>query len=141
MAMPVALLSATRVVSFVKNYFLEYDAHDDEKPPYLGFFLKMTCLGAGLSAVVYLCARLVASTAFPQAASVEHQVFMACFAVSAAICLFNYMSAVIYLKLLFWRDEHDRSTSGTSLSFSAQFIAATLSVIAGAWAVIVFAHL
>lgn len=140
-AMPVALLSATRVVSFVKNYFLEYDVHDDEKPPYLGFFLKMTCLGAGMSAVVYLCARLVASTAFPQVVSVEHQVFMACFGVSAAICLFNYMSAVVYLKLLFWRDEHDRSTSGTSLSFSAQFIAATLSVIAGAWAVIVFAHL
>ena len=141
MAMPVALLSAARVVSFVKNYFLEYDAHDDEKPPYLGFFFKTTCLGAGMSAVVYLCARLVASTAFPQVASVEHQVFMACFGVSAVICLFNYMSAVVYLKLLFWRDEHDRSTSGTSLSFSAQFIAATLSVIAGAWAVIVFAHL
>ena len=32
----VVLLAASRMVSFVKNYFLEYDGHDDEPKPYLG---------------------------------------------------------------------------------------------------------
>ena len=48
-AMPLVLLAASRMVSFVKNYFLEYDGHDDEPKPYLGFFFQSTGMGLILS--------------------------------------------------------------------------------------------
>ena len=133
-AMPVALLAAMRSVSFVKNYFLEYDG-DDEKPPYLGFWLQNTLMGAGLGLVVYLCAQLVATVAFPDVAMLDHRVFVASFSAAGLVCLFSYMTSVIYLKVLFWRDDHDVNTSGTSMTFTAIAIAAVLCVIAGLWVV------
>ena len=41
-AMPLVLLAASRMVSFVKNYFPGGDGHDDEPKPYLGFFFQST---------------------------------------------------------------------------------------------------
>ncbi len=41
--------SASRMVSFVKNNYLEYDEHDDEPKPYFGFFFKTTFMGVMLS--------------------------------------------------------------------------------------------
>ena len=134
-AMPVALLAATRMVSFVKNYFLEYDG-DDEKPPYLGFWLQNTLLGGGLGLVVFLCSQLVATVAFPDMLSIDHQVFVASFGAAGLVCLFSYMTSVVYLKMLFWRDDHDVSTSGPTMTFTAILIAAVLCVLAGAYVVI-----
>ena len=134
-AMPVALLAATRMVSFVKNYFLEYDG-DDEKPPYLGFWLQNTLLGGGLGLVVFLCSQLVATVAFPDMLSIDHQVFVASFGAAGRVCLFSYMTSVVYLKMLFWRDDHDVSTSGPTMTFTAILIAAVLCVLAGAYVVI-----
>ena len=121
-AMPLVLLAASRMVSFVKNYFLEYDGHDDEPKPYLGFFFQSTGMGLILSLVTYLCAQLVRTAAFPDATMFEEQLFTGCFNIAAIICLVGNMSAVIYLMVLFWRDEHDLNTSGTAMNVIAVMI-------------------
>ena len=121
-AMPLVLLAASRMVSFVKNYFLEYDGHDDEPKPYLGFFFQSTGMGLILSLVTYLCAQLVRTAAFPDASMFEEQLFTGCFNIAAIICLVGNMSAVIYLMVLFWRDEHDLNTSGTAMNVIAVMI-------------------
>ena len=125
-AMPVALLSAMRTVSYVKNYFLEYDDHDDDTKPYLGFALKNIALGAVFSLVVYLCAQLVSVIAWSGGGALAHDVFLTVFEIAVAVILFTSVSAVVYLKVLFWRDEHDLNTSGTAMSFTAVMIAAVL---------------
>ena len=121
-AMPLVLLAASRMVSFVKNYFLEYDGHDDEPKPYLGFFFQSTGMGLILSLVTYLCAQLVRTAAFLDAPMLEEQLFTGCFNIAAIICLVGNMSAVIYLMVLFWRDEHDLNTSGTAMNVIAVMI-------------------
>ena len=121
-AMPLVLLAASRMVSFVKNYFLEYDGHDDEPKPYLGFFFQSTGMGLILSLVTYLCAQLVRTAAFLDAPMFEEQLFTGCFNIAAIICLVGNMSAVIYLMVLFWRDEHDLNTSGTAMNVIAVMI-------------------
>ena len=121
-AMPLVLLAASRMVSFVKNYLLEYDGHDDEPKPYLGFFFQSTGMGLILSLVTYLCAQLVRTAAFPDAPMFEEQLFTGCFNIAAIICLVGNMSAVIYLMVLFWRDEHDLNTSGTAMNVIAVMI-------------------
>ena len=42
-AMPLVLLAASRMVSFVKNYFLEYDGHAVEPKPSQRFFFLCPC--------------------------------------------------------------------------------------------------
>ena len=129
-AMPLVLLAASRMVSFVKNYFLEYDGHDDEPKPYLGFFFQSTGMGLILSLVTYLCAQLVRTAAFPDATMFEEQLFTGCFNIAAIICLIGNMSAVIYLMVLFWRDEHDLNTSGTAMNVIAVMISCVAYCIA-----------
>ena len=133
LAMPVVLLAAMRMVSFVKNYFLEYDDHDDEPKPYLGFWLQNTFMGAVLALVVYLLGQLVAGMAFPQAQLVSARLFSSMFSVAAITILVGAMSAVIYLKVLFWRDEHSLETSGSLLSFIAIMVATVLFTGGSLW--------
>lgn len=129
-AMPVVLLAASRMVSFVKNYFLEYDGHDDEPKPYLGFWFQNTGMGIILSIVIYLCAQLVRTTAFSNPASFEGALFTGCFNIAAVVTLLGSMSSVIYLRLLFWRDDHDLNTSGTALNVAAVMISCVLFCVA-----------
>ena len=129
-AMPLVLLAASRMVSFVKNYFLEYDGHDDEPKPYLGFFFQSTGMGLILSLVTYLCAQLVRTAAFPDAPMFEEQLFTGCFNIAAIVCLIGNMCAVIYLMVLFWRDEHDLNTSGTAMNVIAVMISCVAYCIA-----------
>ena len=129
-AMPLVLLAASRMVSFVKNYFLEYDGHDDEPKPYLGFFFQSTGMGLILSLVTYLCAQLVRTAAFLDAPMFEEQLFTGCFNIAAIVCLIGNMSAVIYLMVLFWRDEHDLNTSGTAMNVIAVMISCVAYCIA-----------
>ena len=135
-AMPVVLMAAMRMVSFVKNYFLEYDERDDEPKPYLGFLLQSTALGVLLALIVYLCGQLVAMVAFPGLETMDALAFRGSFDAAAAVVIVNAMSAVVYLKVLFWRDEHDLSTSGTAMTLVALLIVAVLFMGASAYAVI-----
>ena len=129
-AMPVVLLAAMRMVSFVKNFFLENDDHDDDGLPYLGFWLQNTGMGLILAVVVYLCAQLIRTSAFPDAPSLAENLFTSCFGVAAAVVLLNSMSSVVYLKVLDWREEHDMNTSGTAMSVIAVMIACALFSVA-----------
>ena len=125
-AMPVVLLAASRMVSFVKNFFLEYDAHEDEPKPYFGFWVQNTATGLILAVVIYLCAQLVRTSAFPDASSIHEVLFTTCFTLAAAVTLLSSMSSVIYLKVLFWREDHDLNTSGTALNLTAVLISCVL---------------
>ncbi|OUP07551.1 CBS domain-containing protein [Collinsella sp. An2] len=124
-AMPVALLAASRSTAFVRNWYLEND-RDDEGRPYLAFWLQTTGVGVALALVVYLCGQLVVGAAFSDASSVPAQLLTWSFGVAALVSLLSCFSSVGYLKVLFWRDDHDLNTSGTALSVLAVFIAAAL---------------
>ena len=121
-----------RMVSFVKNSYLEYDERDDEPKPYLGFFLKTTLIGALLAGVVYLCGELMATTLFAAAEPMAVTAFMDCFKGAAAVIVATYASAVVYFHILFRSDEKDQGVSGTSLTFAAMLIAALAYTFLGA---------
>lgn len=129
--MPVVLLASMRMVSFVKNSYLEYDERDDEPKPYLGFFLKTTLIGVILAAVVFLCGELMATTLFGEADPWAATVLLSCFKGAAAVIVGTYASAVIYFYVLFRSDEKDQSISGTSLTFAAVLLSALAYTVLG----------
>lgn len=129
--MPVVLLASMRMVSFVKNSYLEYDERDDEPKPYLGFFLKTTLIGVILAAVVFLCGELMATTLFGEADPWAATALLSCFKGAAAVMVGTYASAVIYFYVLFRSDEKDQSISGTSLTFAAVLLSALAYTVLG----------
>lgn len=129
--MPVVLLASMRMVSFVKNSYLEYDERDDEPKPYLGFFLKATLIGVILAAVVFLCGELMATTLFGEADPWAATALLSCFKGAAAVIVGTYASAVIYFYVLFRSDEKDQSISGTSLTFAAVLLSALAYTVLG----------
>ena len=129
--MPVVLLASMRMVSFVKNSYLEYDERDDEPKPYLGFFLKTTLIGVILAAVVFLCGELMATTLFGEADPWAATALLSCFKGAAAVIVGTYASAVIYFYVLFRGDEKDQSISGTSLTFAAVLLSALAYTVLG----------
>ncbi|RHS41582.1 magnesium transporter [Collinsella sp. AF08-23] len=129
--MPVVLLASMRMVSFVKNSYLEYDERDDEPKPYLGFFLKTTLIGVILAAVVFLCGELMATTLFGEADPWAAIALLSCFKGAAAVIVGTYASAVIYFYVLFRSDEKDQSISGTSLTFAAVLLSALAYTVLG----------
>ncbi|MBY4797854.1 CBS domain-containing protein [Collinsella sp. AGMB00827] len=137
--MPVCLLGAARMVSFVKNYFLEYVQPEDDSKPYLGFLVQNIVVGVIVAGVIELCAQLVGTTAFADQTTLDALAFYRCARIASAVILGTYISSVVYLKILFWRDEHDLNSSGTSLSASATLIAAGAFSVASALALIAIA--
>lgn len=129
--MPVVLLASMRMVSFVKNSFLEYDEREDEPKPYLGFFIKTTFIGIVLALVVYLCGELMATTLFEAAESWVVPMFLSCFKAASTVIVFMYASAVVYFYILFRSDERDQNVSGTSLTFAAVLLSAIAFTILG----------
>lgn len=129
--MPLVLLASMHMTSFVKSSFLEYDDHDDETKPYLGFFLKMTLVGALLALVVYLCGELIVTTLFAGAQTWVGTTFLACFKAAAVVIIATYASAVIYLAILFRSDDRDQNISGTSLTFTAVLLSALAYTVLG----------
>ena len=129
--MPVVLLASMRMVSFVKNSYLEYDERDDEPKPYLGFFLKTAFIGIVLAAVVFLCGELIATTLFAEASPWAARALLDCFKGAAAVIVATYASAVIYFFVLFRSDEKDQNISGTSLTFAAVLLSALAYTVIG----------
>lgn len=129
--MPVVLLASMRMVSFVKNSYLEYDERDDEPKPYLGFFLKTAFVGIVLAAVVFLCGELIATTLFAEANPWAARALLDCFKGAAAVIVATYASAVIYFFVLFRSDEKDQNISGTSLTFAAVLLSAIAYTVIG----------
>lgn len=130
--MPIVLMASMRMVSFVKNSYLEYDERDDEPKPYLGFFIKTTLIGLVLAVVVYLCGELMVMTLFAESVTAEAATYLACFRNAGVVIAGTYMSAVIYFYILFRSDEKDQSISGTSLTFAAVLLSALAYTFLGA---------
>lgn len=130
--MPIVLMASMRMVSFVKNSYLEYDERDDEPKPYLGFFIKTTLIGLVLAVVVYLCGELMVTTLFAESVTAEAATYLACFRNAGVVIAGIYMSAVIYFYILFRSDEKDQSISGTSLTFAAVLLSALAYTFLGA---------
>ena len=130
--MPIVLMASMRMVSFVKNSYLEYDERDDEPKPYLGFFIKTTLIGLVLAVVVYLCGELMVTTLFAESVTAEPATYLACFRNAGVVIAGTYMSAVIYFYILFRSDEKDQSISGTSLTFAAVLLSALAYTFLGA---------
>lgn len=130
--MPIVLMASMRMVSFVKNSYLEYDERDDEPKPYLGFFIKTTLIGLLLAVVVYLCGELMVTTLFAESVTAEPATYLACFRNAGVVIAGTYMSAVIYFYILFRSDEKDQNISGTSLTFAAVLLSALAYTVLGA---------
>lgn len=147
--MPVVLLAASRVVSFVRNFYLEYDEPDDADSPYLGFFLQTVGVGLVMAVFIFLCGQLVLGAAYPDGipepvfadgaqslgGGVQAYLLTVCFGCAAAVTFACCALSVIYLKVLFWRDEHDLNTSGIALSVSAVFAACVLYSVASVFTI------
>ena len=130
-AMPAVLLTASRFSAFVRNYFLEYDEREHEGAPYVAFLLQTTAIGVVLALVVFLCGQLMVGAAFTGGEqALPARLFTACFGCAAGTVLVSAASSVVYLKALFWRDEHDMNTSGTAMSLLAVLIAGALYAVA-----------
>ena len=137
-AMPVVLLTASRAVSFVRNYYLEYEPAEDGDKPCLGFFAQTTLVGAVLAVVIYLCGQLVLGAAYPEgvlaagsgAEALSAELLSTSFALAALVAFASCALSVIYLKLLFWRDDRDLNTSGSALGVSGVLIAGVVYAVA-----------
>ncbi|WP_273382482.1 magnesium transporter [Enorma phocaeensis] len=139
-AMPAVLLTASRFSAFVRNYFLEYDEREHEGAPYVAFLLQTTAIGVVLALVVFLCGQLMVGAAFTGGEqALPARLFTACFGCAAGTVLVSAASSVVYLKALFWRDEHDMNTSGTAMSLLAVLIAGALYAVAATISVAVLA--
>ncbi len=90
------------------------------------FWLQNTVTGLILALVIYLCGQLVATAAFTDVSIWPAQMFMACFDVAAVVTLLSSMSSVIYLKVLYWSDEHDKPVSGTAMQLTAVLVSVVL---------------
>ena len=65
--------------------------------------------------------------------------FSACFACAAATVALSAASSVVYLKVLFWRDEHDLNTSGAAMSLIAVLVACVVYALVSTASVLVLA--
>ena len=130
--MPLVLLASMRMVSFVKNSYLEYDEREDEAKPYLGFFIKTTFIGIVLAGVVLLCGELIATTLFANADPWMAEMLIECFKMASLVIVGTYASAVAYFAVLVRSDEKDQGISGTSLTFAAVLLSALAYTVLGA---------
>ena len=133
-----AALRGMSFSAFVRSYFLEYDEH--EGAPYLAFFLQTVAVGVAIALVVFLCGQLMMGAAFTGAEqAAPARMFSACFACAAATVALSAASSVVYLKVLFWRDEHGLNTSGTAMSLIAVLVACVIYALASTASVLVLA--
>ena len=130
-AMPAALLAASRMVQFVKKYYLEYDEGDPEGSPYMPFVAQNIGVGLVIALLVHLTGQVVLAIAFPaEQPYPEGVMFTTCFSIAALVVLFNTASAVVYLKILLWRGKRDLGTSGVAMSIAAVLITAVVYAVA-----------
>lgn len=124
MVMPVVLVVTIRMTSFVKNTFLEFDSVESENRPYLGFFAKTLMVGVVLALVVALAGALIGESLFAEADPAIHELFLRAFQLAGEVIAVVYATAVVYLRVLFWREDRDLNTSGAALTFVALLVSA-----------------
>lgn len=128
-ALPVALVVADDSISYVTNFFLEYDPDDDDAPSMVGFAFKGIGLGLLFAAIVILIASAVYSAIF-SADAVDGTTALRGFFAAAASIVVSFATSPIYLAILRRRDERNEETSGAVLSTVSMIVALVVFVIA-----------
>ncbi len=135
-ALPIALVVADNSVSYVTNFFLENDPDDEDTPSMLGFALKSVVVGVAFGAVVALVASVFNNVVFLGINDpVLESKLVAGFVGSAVSILVSFLIAPIYLAILRRRDEHNKETSGFSLSIIAMVISTVVFATVALYAV------
>lgn len=126
----VALVLADDSVSYVTNFFLENDPDDEDSPSMIGFTFKGLGLGISLGALVALIVialeSVIASPAVPSVPSTLGGLgnALSTGGVAAAVSTFvSFATSPLYLGLLRSRDEHNKETSGFTLSLVSMLVA------------------
>lgn len=129
-AAPVALVVAGEMIRYVTNFFLEYDADDEDAPSIGGFAVKSVAMGVLWAAIVMLvCAagNGVVNGASEGLGAVVFEL-MRGFEAAAVAVVASFASAPVYLKVLRARDERGSDTSGLVLHVVALVVALAVFV-------------
>ncbi len=130
-AAPVALVVAGEMIRYVTNFFLEYDADDEDAPSIGGFAVKSVAMGVLWAAIVMLvCAagNGVVNGASEGLGAVVFEL-MRGFEAAAVAVVASFASAPVYLKVLRARDERGSDTSGLVLHVVALVVALAVFVV------------
>jgi CBS domain-containing protein len=125
-ALPVALLCADSMTSYVTNFFLEYDEDDEDAPSMAGFTLK----GVGIAVVFSVFVGLISyglARALPADGSLAVPLG-AGFLSAIVSCLVSFVSAPAYLLFMRKRDDSNRDISGSAIAVCAMGIAMVVFV-------------
>jgi len=133
LAMPAALILADDSVSYVINYYLEYDEDDESAPSFAGFALKGLVLGVLFAAVIAMGTQLLANAfidkdALSSAEALVGSTFTKGFVAAAVSIVVSFATAPIYLTIIRRRDDRGLDTSRYALTFTALAIALAIFV-------------
>lgn len=128
-ALPVALLMSDAMINSVTNFYIEYDADDEDKPTLMTFTLRglagafffmlmMVLIVLGLSGLVTSTGTL----------SLELPYIDCGFLAAALVSLLLYASAPCYLQGLYLRDEKGKDTSRITMRVISFLIALVLFI-------------
>lgn len=129
-AMPIALHGTDTMVRYVTNFFLEFDADDEDAPSLLGFALRGIGVAAVYSVVVLLLATGISSLLHTGTAILVSagEMLFAGFRTSVVVVVVAFALAPLYLVALRHRDARDLDTSGIALRAVALAVSTALFV-------------
>ncbi|MCR8908332.1 CBS domain-containing protein [Thermophilibacter sp. ET337] len=132
----VALVLADDSISYVTNFFLENDPDDEDSPSMIGFTFKGLGLGAALGVLVALIVvaleSVIASPAVPAVPSSLGGLggALTTGGFAAAVSTFvSFALTPVYLAVLRSRDEHNKETSGFTISVIAMLVAVAVFLV------------
>lgn len=128
LALPVAIVSAGDAVTYVTNFYLEYNEDDEDAPSMLGFALQGLGLGILFSAIVLLVAWGINSVFFMRDATGGAYAVKG-FAAASVSILVSFLTTPIYLRVLRRRDEKNKESSGTSLACISMLVALAVFIV------------
>lgn len=130
-AAPVTLLISDEVVRYATNFFIEYDADDEDAPSLSRFTLTGLIEGALWVAIIMLVALIaqsMLSDVSPAMGQIGQQLLHGFEASSLAI-LVGFITAPVYLSVLRHRDARGEDTSGSLLNGAALTISLVVFVV------------
>ncbi|OUO33519.1 CBS domain-containing protein [Olsenella sp. An293] len=132
----VALVLADDSISYVTNFFLENDPDDEDSPSMIGFTFKGLGLGVALGVLVALIVvaleSVITSPAVPAIPSSLGGLggALTTGGFAAAVSTFvSFALTPVYLAVLRSRDEHNKETSGFTISVIAMLVAVAVFLV------------
>lgn len=125
------MLISDEVVRYATNFFIEYDADDEDAPSLSRFTLTGLIVGALWVAIIMLVALIaqsMLSDVSPAMGQIGQQLLHGFEASSLAI-LVGFITAPVYLSVLRHRDARGEDTSGSLLNGAALTISLVVFVV------------